>query len=92
MSKIALEGKNRLPSRVQDLILDVGMTVTHAQHGSSSNETLASLAKNYVSLETCVDNTAKSLEKMKSEIEKLEKNASFIEKSLNPGVFGHFWV
>uniref|UniRef100_A0AC35FSK8 BLOC-1-related complex subunit 7 n=1 Tax=Panagrolaimus sp. PS1159 TaxID=55785 RepID=A0AC35FSK8_9BILA len=66
-SRIVLEGKNRLPSRIQDLIVDCGMAVTHIQNNSSSNETLTSIVKNFASLENSIENTSKCLDRMKYE-------------------------
>ncbi|KAE9553890.1 hypothetical protein FO519_002879 [Halicephalobus sp. NKZ332] len=73
MSKVVLEGMNRLPGRLQDLVLDAGMAVNHVQNNSASNETLASMIKNYVSLDNTIENTSKNLDRMKIEVEKLEK-------------------
>uniref|UniRef100_A0AC34Q1Q0 BLOC-1-related complex subunit 7 n=1 Tax=Panagrolaimus sp. JU765 TaxID=591449 RepID=A0AC34Q1Q0_9BILA len=81
MPKVVLEGMNRLPGRLQDLILDAGMVVTHTQNNSGSNETLASMVKNFTSLDNAVENTMKNLDRMKFEVDKLEKNASFVQKS-----------
>lgn len=57
MPKVVLEGMNRLPGRLQDLILDAGMVVTHTQNNSGSNEVCVFLfaRNNFIFLDTRFD-------------------------------------
>jgi hypothetical protein len=56
---ITLEGKSRLPARLQETIIDIGNLVNCAQSTSTSGEIfqLPQLAKNFSVLETTINNT-----------------------------------
>jgi hypothetical protein len=56
---ITLEGKTRLPLRLQEAIIDVGNIVNTAQSSSANGEMhqLPQLAKNFSVLETTMSNT-----------------------------------
>lgn len=57
--QITLEGKSRLPARLQEAVIDIGSLVHCAQSTSTSGEAfqLPQLAKNFSVLETTINNT-----------------------------------
>lgn len=82
MSKVTLEGKNRLPAKIQETIIDLGVALSQVQASSGSTEALSILIKNYAALDPVIDNTAANLDKLEQIVGQLEAQSEAIEKSI----------
>ncbi|CAJ0609477.1 unnamed protein product [Cylicocyclus nassatus] len=63
-TKITLESRQKLPSKVQDVICDSALIIQHATSASGSSEMLMSSMKQFCAAEQSIGNTASSLNKM----------------------------
>uniref|UniRef100_A0A914BZI9 BLOC-1-related complex subunit 7 n=1 Tax=Acrobeloides nanus TaxID=290746 RepID=A0A914BZI9_9BILA len=82
MSKVVLEGKNRLPGKIQEAVLDLGVALAQVQTSSGSTETLSTLIKNYVALDPTIENTSANLGKLEQIVGQLETHSEAIEHSI----------
>uniref|UniRef100_A0A0N5AIB3 BLOC-1-related complex subunit 7 n=1 Tax=Syphacia muris TaxID=451379 RepID=A0A0N5AIB3_9BILA len=57
-ASIPLEGRSRLPQKVQDIVQESGNIVTQVLNNSHSNEILGSAIKGFVQLESTMCQTA----------------------------------
>ncbi|KAM3726713.1 BLOC-1-related complex subunit [Dirofilaria immitis] len=63
-NNIPLEGRTRLPGKIQDCIQDCGLIVSHIQTASRSNELLGMAVKNFASLDSTIEQSSKNLRKL----------------------------
>uniref|UniRef100_A0A915PHQ4 BLOC-1-related complex subunit 7 n=1 Tax=Setaria digitata TaxID=48799 RepID=A0A915PHQ4_9BILA len=63
-NNIPLEGRTRLPGKIQDCIQDCGLIASHIQTASRSNELLGMAIKNFASLDSTIDQSSKNLRKV----------------------------
>ncbi|VDK62824.1 unnamed protein product [Onchocerca ochengi] len=63
-SNIPLEGRTRLPGKIQDCIQDCGLIVSHIQTASRSNELLGTAIKNFASLDSTIEQSSKNMRKL----------------------------
>ncbi|KAL3981618.1 hypothetical protein ACH3XW_43805 [Acanthocheilonema viteae] len=63
-SNIPLEGRTRLPGKIQDCIQDCGLIISHIQVASRSNELLGMASKNFASLDSIIEQSSKNLRKL----------------------------
>uniref|UniRef100_A0A1I7VI94 BLOC-1-related complex subunit 7 n=1 Tax=Loa loa TaxID=7209 RepID=A0A1I7VI94_LOALO len=63
-SNIPLEGRTRLPGKIQDCIQDCGLIVSHIRTASHSNELLGMAIKNFASLDSIIEQSSKNLWKL----------------------------
>ncbi|KAI6176781.1 Class II aldolase/adducin family protein [Aphelenchoides bicaudatus] len=77
---ITLEGKSRLPARLQDSIIDVGNLVDHI--ANSETVQLSQLAKNFSVLEGTMNNTLNTLKKLDKTLERGSASNRVIEQSM----------
>ncbi|VDN04821.1 unnamed protein product [Thelazia callipaeda] len=74
-SNIPLEGRTRLPGKIQDCIQDCGLIVSHILASSRSNEALGGAIKNFASMDSTVEHSAKVL------ISKQQVNVVYVDSS-----------
>ncbi|EJW85979.1 hypothetical protein WUBG_03109 [Wuchereria bancrofti] len=63
-SNIPLEGRTRLPGKIQDCIQDCGLIVSHIKTASHSNELLSMAIKNFTLLDSTIEQSSKNLRKL----------------------------
>ncbi|VIO86099.1 Uncharacterized protein BM_BM451 [Brugia malayi] len=63
-SNIPLEGRTRLPGKIQDCIQDCGLIISHVKTASHSNELLSMAIKNFASLDSTIEQSSKNLRKL----------------------------
>uniref|UniRef100_A0A914UXB0 BLOC-1-related complex subunit 7 n=1 Tax=Plectus sambesii TaxID=2011161 RepID=A0A914UXB0_9BILA len=80
MSKISLEGKTRLPGKIQDSIQDAAVVCSQIVKGSKSSEVLGTAIKNFTLQDGAIENSGSNVRRlsvlishMKIQIESIEK-------------------
>ncbi|EYC20071.1 hypothetical protein Y032_0023g851 [Ancylostoma ceylanicum] len=90
-TKITLESRQRLPSKVQDVICDSALIIQHATSASGSSEMLTSSAKQFCAAEQLVGTTAASLNKMDALLDAMQQQCEDVEnkywRDLESGAF-----
>jgi len=76
---ITLEGKSRLPTRLQETVIDIGNIINSAQFNTVNGE-LSQLAKNFSVLETTINNTLSTMRKLEKALDRGADNNSAIEQ------------
>uniref|UniRef100_A0A1I7YYR7 BLOC-1-related complex subunit 7 n=1 Tax=Steinernema glaseri TaxID=37863 RepID=A0A1I7YYR7_9BILA len=77
--KIALEGRTRLPGRIQDVIVDCGSAVTQALNGSGSNAVLHATLKSFSNMDSVIDNTINNVNKLESLVHHMNTQLNNVE-------------
>jgi len=79
---ITLEGKSRLPTRLQETVIDIGNIINSAQFNTVNGEILqlSQLAKNFSVLETTINNTLSTMRKLEKALDRGADNNSAIEQ------------
>ncbi|VDL74544.1 unnamed protein product [Nippostrongylus brasiliensis] len=78
-SKITLESKQRLPSKVQDVICDAALIIQHATSASGSSELLTTSAKQICATEPHVNGTAAALNKLDVLLDSMHEQSTELE-------------
>ncbi|KAH7718560.1 hypothetical protein AAVH_13970 [Aphelenchoides avenae] len=74
-ARVTLEGKSRLPVKVQEAVIDIGNAVASTANASGSAETLGTLIRNYVGLDATIENSASNLAKLGAITDRLQAQA-----------------
>ncbi|KAK5965075.1 hypothetical protein GCK32_022731 [Trichostrongylus colubriformis] len=77
--KVTLESRQRLPSKVQDLICDAALVMQHATTASGSSDMLNSSAKQICVTEQFVNATTTTLNKLDALLDVMEQQYDDIE-------------
>ncbi|KAI1702669.1 BLOC-1-related complex sub-unit 7 domain-containing protein [Ditylenchus destructor] len=80
--QVTLEGKSRLPNRVQDLIIDFGSAITNMQNTSGSTEALSTTLKNFAAMDPLLDSSMQNLEKVVKIIERTGAQTAALNESI----------
>lgn len=82
---VVLEGKGRLPSAIQDMILDFDYALTNIQNPLlNSNELLLiTTIKNFAGLDFVLENSMNVLNKTLQCVERMHQHNSTVEKCIN---------
>ncbi|KAK6760326.1 hypothetical protein RB195_021702 [Necator americanus] len=78
-TKITLESRQRLPSKVQDVICDSALIIQHATSASGSSEMLNSCSKQFCAAEQSIGTTSTSLNKMDSLLDAMQQQCYEVE-------------
>lgn len=81
-TKVMLEGKSRLPSRIQDIILNLGSVINNIQTSSGSNETLYGTLKNFAIMDPILENSNQNLIKIMKCLEKSKEQNNELDRSI----------
>ncbi|KAK0397231.1 hypothetical protein QR680_002040 [Steinernema hermaphroditum] len=77
--KIALEGRTRLPGRIQDVIVDCGNAVSQALNGSGSNSVLHATLKSFSNMDSVIDSSINNVNKLESLVQHMNNQMSSVE-------------
>ncbi|CAD5213789.1 unnamed protein product [Bursaphelenchus okinawaensis] len=79
---VQLEGKTRLPQRMQEAVVDIGNLVMAAQHNGANGEATTShqVIRATSATESVLNNTAYSLKRLDNTIEKAALKNALIER------------
>ncbi|CAK5042158.1 unnamed protein product [Meloidogyne enterolobii] len=78
---ITLEGKTRLPNRVQDIIIEMGTVIGNIQQTSGLSDVLQTSIRNFVAVDGIAQNSAQNLDKLAKQVELMETQTFEIEHS-----------
>uniref|UniRef100_A0A1I8BYN5 BLOC-1-related complex subunit 7 n=1 Tax=Meloidogyne hapla TaxID=6305 RepID=A0A1I8BYN5_MELHA len=79
---ITLEGKTRLPNRVQDIIIEMGTVIGNIQQTSGLSDALQTSIRNFVAVDGIAQNSAQNLDKLAKQVELMETQTFEVEQSL----------
>ena len=79
---ITLEGKTRLPNRVQDIIIEMGTVIGNIQQTSGLSEVLQTSIRNFVAVDGIAQNSTQNLDKLSKQVELMETETFEIEQTL----------
>ncbi|VDO61976.1 unnamed protein product [Heligmosomoides polygyrus] len=81
-TKITLESRQRLPSKVQDVICDAALIVQHATSAAGSSEVLSSTAKQICFSEPLVNVTSTHLCKLDTLLDSMQEQCDEVEDKI----------
>uniref|UniRef100_A0A183CDN3 BLOC-1-related complex subunit 7 n=1 Tax=Globodera pallida TaxID=36090 RepID=A0A183CDN3_GLOPA len=82
VKKVTLEGRTRLPQRVQDIVIELGSAMTSVQQTSGSIDLLVTSIRNLTAADGIMANSAQNLEKIEKQMERLEAQTNGTEQGL----------
>ncbi|CAD5219493.1 unnamed protein product [Bursaphelenchus xylophilus] len=79
---VQLEGKTRLPQRIQEAVVDIGALMMSAQQSGPNGETttLHQAIRSTAGTESVLNNTAYSLKRLETAVEKASHRNALIER------------
>lgn len=93
MSRVALEGKTRLPNRLQEMVVDVGTMVggvVRCTSVSGGGEPLAIVLRNFSGMDPLLENSINNLEKCRAMVEQMTVQNSTVDRYVAEVGFLHF--
>ncbi|KAF7638545.1 hypothetical protein Mgra_00001922 [Meloidogyne graminicola] len=81
-TNITLEGKTRLPNRVQDIIIEMGTVIGNIQQTSGLSDVLQTSIRNFVAVDGIAQNSAQNLNKLVKQVELMETETFKIGQNL----------
>uniref|UniRef100_A0A914HX32 BLOC-1-related complex subunit 7 n=1 Tax=Globodera rostochiensis TaxID=31243 RepID=A0A914HX32_GLORO len=82
VKKVTLEGRTRLPQRVQDIVIELGSAMTSVQQTSGSTDLLVTSIRNLTAADGIMANSAQNLEKIEKQMQRLEAQTNGTEQGL----------
>ncbi|KAL3076599.1 hypothetical protein niasHS_011740 [Heterodera schachtii] len=80
--KVTLEGRTRLPQRVQELVIDIGNAMTSIQQTSGSTDLLITSIRNFTSVDGIMANSEQNLVKIQNQMDRIETQTKGAEQNL----------
>ncbi|CAJ0928240.1 unnamed protein product, partial [Mesorhabditis belari] len=75
--KVTLESKEKLPSKLYDVVCDANLLVSHIQAASGSNEMLGTATKQFVAQENTIECTAQAIDRLNKLVDDLDDALPF---------------
>jgi len=82
MAKVTLEGKTKLPSKITDVLNDMGGVLQQVVKASKSSDALSIAAKNFALQDAAVENSEANLRRMGSVVGRLNNQMDSIHTSI----------
>lgn len=82
-SNIPLEGRTRLPTKIQDAVQDTGLIASHILNASRSNELLASAIKSVSCLDSILAHSTSNVQRLQQLLDNISAQCSIAENSVD---------
>lgn len=88
-NNIVLEGKSRLPSAIQDIILNFSYALTSIQNPPPNSNQLPLMAtiKNFAGLDFVIENSIHNLNKALQSVERMHQHNSTVDECIHQVFF-----